>query len=325
MFFHTITILPNNNLISREMAQKVNDIKGTCLQYSCKVPNISRLITNHERGLLKKTSFESQVTKIKVRQLKRSAEEFEIDPDISYCKFIRTSDTDCLIGVWQKNMDPASKHSSVYHLKFEYNQQHYNIDKYETCSIISDLSCSGPFFKRMDVTDSCERNMKDKSFLLYVGNTAVSGGRIVLNITDINTESSSSGLSEIIWRSPKCIWSCASNAYSERFAAGTENGCFVFDLLNFMEVENLQANILAVEFNKAGNLLYCGREKGELILYDLRQDAWGNISWHFDRTSFSGIKEMKLLSDETSMLICGTDGALWRVSIVYLNVYVLKS
>lgn len=300
------------------MAQNASDIGDVYLHHSFKVPHIFKLISNHEQGLLKRTPFESQVTKIKVRQLKPSAEEFEIDSDISYCKFVRTNDSDCLIGVWQKNMDPASKHSSVYHLKFEYSRQHYNVDKYETCPIISDLSCSGPFFKRMDVTDSCERIIKDKSCLLYVGNTAVSGGRIVLNIaeSDAERESSLAGLSEIVWRSPNCIWSCASNAYTERFAAGTENGCYIFDLMNFMEVDDLQANVLSVEFNKAGNLLYCGREKGEMVLYDLRQSAWDNIRWNFNHTTVSGVKEMKLLSDEMMLIICETDGTLWKVSFI---------
>lgn len=303
------------------MAEKGDLIKSTYSHDLSKVSNILKVMFSHEQGLIKKTSFESHVTKLKVRHLKRSIEEFEIDPDISYCKFVRTSETGCLIGVWQKNMDPASKHSSVYHLKFEYNQQHFHSDKYESCPIISDLSCRGPFFKRMDVTDFCERNITDKNCLLFVGNTAVSGGRIVLNITDINSESSSSGLSEIIWRSPKCIWSCASNASSERFAAGTEKGCFVFDTINFMEVENLQSNILAVEFNKDGNSLYCGRENGELVLYDLRQNVWCNMDWQlFNRAGLNGIKEIKLLSDEISMIVCGTNGALWRVSNGKFNI-----
>lgn len=296
------------------MADKKCDIQGSYkpAYESYQTKNILKLISDHEYGRFKGLSYESHVTKLKVSQLKRSAEEFEIDSDISFCKFLKPSDAGCMIGVWQRNMDPASKHSSVYQLKFVYNQK-YCCDEYESCPIISDLSCNGPFFKRMDVTDSCEKNMRDKSLLLYVGNTVVSGGRIVLNITDNSSDSSMRGLSEMIWRSPKNIWSCASNAFSEQFVAGTEKGCFIFDMFNFAEMEIYRGNVLAVEFSKNGNLLYCGLDKNELILYDLRENAWQTLGSQCNHLGLHGVNEIKLLSDEKTMIICTTDGKLWKM------------
>lgn len=280
-----------------------------------KTRNILKLVTGQEYGLLKNSSFKSEVTKLKVQQLKRSIEEFEIDPDISYCKFLKTSDLSCLIGVWQRDMDPASKHSSIYHLKFEYNPQYVLCNDYDACPIISDLSCCGPFFKRMDVTDSCEENMRGQGFLLYVGNTAISGGRIILNVTNINADISERSNSEIVWHSPKRIWSCASNLYSERFAAGTEKGCFLFDMLNFMEIDNLPGDVLSVEFSTNGNLLYCGIDKDELIFCDLREDVWqADDNQLCNRVGLNSVKEIKLLSDEKCMIASGSNGKLWKVS-----------
>lgn len=277
--------------------------------------NVINVITNHQYGLQPDLSYQSDVIKLKVRQLRRSLDEFEIDPDLSYCKILRNADNGCLIGVWQKNMDPASRHSYTYHMKFEYNEPLSNYKEDISCPIVSNLSCLGPYFKRMDVTDACERTVGEHSYLLYVGNTAVSGGRVVLNINN-NESNSEDCFPEVVWHLPKCLWSCASSSQG-LYAAGTENSFIIFnhtcDLVNEL---NLHTNVLALDFNKDGNLLYCGT-KDRLFICDTRQNVGTNEGRHqCISVSQNGTKEIKVLSDENTVIVTETNGTLWKVRVI---------
>ncbi|XP_054716950.1 uncharacterized protein LOC129226372 [Uloborus diversus] len=272
-------------------------------------PNVINLLTRRSIG--SNVRFMSDFISLKAKQL--SITNFFSTADsgihITDCEFIRGAQNGLsLIGLWKG--DPQD--SVIYRLSFTFNSRYSYSD--ESSSIVKSLDKIGPFFALTRVKDMCDARFRQQNCVLYVGNrfndrSGIEGSTVLCNFSNnIYTYGRQ-------YISKRDILSCAGSQLGDLFATGTEQGCYIFDDDRFTYKARLPGNVRSIEFNKTGEMLFCGVDTAGLTVFDLREPPWNRRTVRVNRFGPVGVSETKLLSDEKTMIISGSDGSLSKIDL----------
>ncbi|XP_015919681.1 uncharacterized protein [Parasteatoda tepidariorum] len=267
--------------------------------------NVLESISNRQLGI-STPSFKYKMRDMKVKQLSRSSNTFEVaNCSNMMCKFIGASTyaPDSLIGVWKQN-DSENFHSVV-HLKIQYSPTSGNDISMPVYIPVQD----GPFNMNLDVRDFLYTTANDENILYVIGNTETSG-RLQLLSEPLEEWT----LDETEMEFPNFVYSVAIHSRNPVIAVGGENTCYLYDSEEFDdEVEafvlpEMPGIVHALTFNEDGDILYIGCDDGELLSFDLRLDG-NDLSYKpFCPCGIEGVIDMKLLSNERQLAFADVDG-----------------
>lgn len=271
--------------------------------------SVFNVIDDRIYGSSLNTNFCSEFSSLKVKQLTPVScfQTVNCDSYNKECEFVRGSrDGKSIIALWKGSHYGAI----IYRIIFKFGPIS------QSCSIIPSVVQSiepiGPFYALTHIRDMCDAQFRQQNCVLYVGNRTLKenmeGSTVLCNFTNTSYTYGRQYLSK------KYILSCAGSTKGEYFATGTEQGCYIFDDDRCTYKARLPGNVCSVEFNNSGKMLFCGVDTSGLTVFDLREPPWNRRTVRVNRFKPVGISETRILSDEKSMIACGIDGSLSKVS-----------
>ncbi|GBO10073.1 hypothetical protein AVEN_31987-1 [Araneus ventricosus] len=291
---------------------------------------ILNLISQREQGVLLNQLYKNNVTNVKVNQLPKFSERPTIYTDADdgfYWRFLRNGSRGDLIGVgWDCNGAIRRRHSSVCvfqfltHSTLSEKTRHNLVGKdasIDTLPFINEISKNYNILPDLLITDTADLSFRNQKPLLIVG-TFKSGGNAAI-LTSYHCEYVHQ---EYEWRVDDHIFCCASEINSENFVLGCTLGFYTSKNLKLSKKYCLEENVIAVEFNDDGNLLFISGHKNGIQLFDMRE----NLE-RFRSNSPPYIKEpalndsslianrMKLLTDQVTLIVSGKTGYISKIDL----------
>ncbi|GFS54699.1 DDB1-and CUL4-associated factor 4-like protein 1 [Nephila pilipes] len=281
-------------------------------------------IALREQGLIRNSLFKHDISNIKVNKLPKLAEHESFCDDLFYCQSFRTGPDGCVIGVWRfyRRSQARTRHySSIYVIEFVYNT---------TCTVypnnpppyVNQLVTKCSLRENMMVTDTSDAYYRGSTPLLFVGNYYRGGSAAML--TFFNCEGDD--YHDLEWRISSYILCCSSNRHSGRFAVGCEGGYHLGNDFRLSKKYHLPDNVLALEFNDDGNLLFVSSDRQGIEICDIR-DVPSKCPSRVRRSSTAFAKEqalsnsslisnrMKLLSDQVTLIATDVEGDISKIDL----------
>ncbi|GFY32649.1 DDB1-and CUL4-associated factor 4-like protein 1 [Trichonephila clavipes] len=287
-------------------------------------------IALNQLGLLRNFLFQQNIIKLRINQLPTpgihtiSYELPTLDihtssrHDLIYWESYRSGPEGSVIGL-QQVRDPRSQigsFSSVHVFDFEYNIT-TTVSPNTPPPLINKLKVKSNLEGNMWVNDSSDMLHHWKKPLLIVGKYPDKRNSVV-KLAFLNCEGSDNE-KVIEWVTASCLSCCSSNTYSGRFAVGG-NGCFYLGVnYRLSSKYRLPDNVLALEFNDDGNLLFVGSDERGIEICDTR-DVLRNCNSAVEkepalRDSSLIVNKMKLLSDQVTLIATDIEGEMRMVDL----------
>ncbi|PRD33960.1 UNVERIFIED_CONTAM: DDB1- and CUL4-associated factor 4-like protein 1 [Trichonephila clavipes] len=276
-------------------------------------------IALRQQGSIRNPTYKHDITNIKLNQLPKLSEHMSFRDNLFYCQSFRTGPDGCVIGVWQFSRSSHSRtrhYSSIYVIDFVYNTASTVYENYPL-PFVSQLQMKCSLRENMMVTDTFDVQYRGRTPLLFVGNYYRGGSAAML--TFFNCEGDE--YHDFEWRISSYILCCSSNSHSGRFAVGCEGGYHLGVDYRLSKKYHLPDNVLALEFNDDGNLLFVGSDKQGIEICDVRDiprkcpSRIRRSSSAFDkepalRDSSLIFNKMKLLSDQVTLIATDIEGEM---------------
>ncbi|GFQ98150.1 DDB1-and CUL4-associated factor 4-like protein 1 [Trichonephila clavata] len=274
-------------------------------------------IALREQGLIRNPIYKHDITNIKINQLPKLSEHMSFRDNLFYCQSFRTGPEGCVIGVWQfcRGSHSRTRHySSIYVIEFVYSTA-CTVYPNNPLPFVSQLQMKCSLRENMMVTDTFDVQYRGKTPLLFVGNYYRGGSAAML--TFFNCEGDE--YHDLEWRISSYILCCSSNNHSGRFAVGCEGGYHLGADYRLSKKYHLPDNVLALEFNDDGNLLFVSSDEQGIEICDIRDvprkcpSRIRRSSTAFDkepalRDSSLIVNKMKLLSDQVTLIATDIEG-----------------
>ncbi|GFY41187.1 DDB1-and CUL4-associated factor 4-like protein 1 [Trichonephila inaurata madagascariensis] len=286
-------------------------------------------IALRELGMIRNSTFHEKITKIRIDQLPELGIHTTSKDVWVYRQSYRTGPEGCIIGLRQyRKPHCETMHSTgILAVNLEYNMESTVRPKSNTpLPLISTFKIEAILPKNISVTDSCDLLYDGRTPILYVGN--YNNGESAVGLTFFNCEGSDNDLE---WKVGSHTFCCSSNIHSGRFAIGCK-GSIYLGVVDFTRRKkyNIPGNVLALDFNNDGNLIFTGSDEQGIEVIDIR-DFTKEIPLHI-RKSSSGksssarkkdplfresliVNKMKLLSDQVTLITTDIEGVMRKLDL----------
>ncbi|KAF8771006.1 DDB1- and CUL4-associated factor 4 like protein [Argiope bruennichi] len=290
----------------------MSDLKSdSLLNKKTRKSNILELISEQRTGNKPNYVFNSNMAALKNSRLKSTNCLNTVHPElhVSDCEYIRSGqDGRSILGVWKGDQYDTI----LYKLILNLSPRESSVED-DTPSFIKSIKHMGPFFSRTDIKDICDTNYRNMNHVLYVGSYSnedfITHSSVVL-CSFIN----SSAIAGRQFVSLKELLSCCGSFNGDVYATGSEEGVIIYQDQEAIFHNHSMGRINSLEFNSSGNILYCGVNNVGIIIIDRRVPQMENCIVQ-DRKYSSGILEIKLFSNENSMIVSDTDGNLRQIDL----------
>ncbi|GFY42961.1 uncharacterized protein TNIN_292531 [Trichonephila inaurata madagascariensis] len=271
--------------------------------------NMIKFLSGHEIGNKSSEIFSSGMLTWNSRRMNTKRFKITAQPEIqiSECEFIRNGlNSHSIVGMWS-----GAQYDAILY-KIELNlQSRCTCTENEVQCIVKDFELVGPFYSRYDIRDIRETFFRDNNYVLYIGSNNKPDSERRHSVMLYHSNGNTTGMQYLTARELYC---CNGNQNGHTFAAGAEEGVFVYHSGDLKLYNDLN-RVNSVEFNRAGNVLYCGIEKPALAMYDLRE--YPTICHYLNISGLCtmGMVDSHLLANENNMLISGFDGSLSQIDL----------
>ncbi|KAF8770934.1 uncharacterized protein LOC129989225 [Argiope bruennichi] len=283
------------------------------VQYGTVSKNINfslpRCLLFRETGMTSQTDFSNQVMKLKLKQLKLVSCSRVDFSDYVNCYYVKGFRKD-LLGAWSYHEYSATLLKSI---SFQYANSDSKNNKLQ--SSVTDIYCADivtlPSYK---VFDLCGLSCGEQDYVLYVANS-YSRHKNIAHLARIGVNEWGDLQDDIVRRfeHKEILWSCSWNNFRQRFAIGADRGFYLHDYESFSKKIDLpKGQPYSLDFNKDGNMLYCGLHNGDLLCFDLRvEPKVPSLTVPLSKN----ISNIKLLSDEQTVIASGFNSVLFNVDL----------
>ncbi|XP_054716692.1 uncharacterized protein LOC129226117 [Uloborus diversus] len=271
--------------------------------------SLPRCIPYREYGMTLRDNFNTQVLRLKLRQLKLvNSSRLDLSDYVS-CYLVKGFKRD-LVGAWTYHEYSATLLKSV---SFQYSKLISKTD--QIVPSVSDAFCSDivtlPSFK---VFDLCGLSSGDQDYILYVANS-YSRHKNIAQLAPIDVNEWGDQPDDVVRRfeHQEILWSCTWNSFRRRFAIGADRCFYLHDYESFSKKSEIpKGQPHSLDFDGKGDLLYCGLHMGELVCFDLRaEDSIPCLKVPLCKN----ISFIKLLSDERTVITSGFNSVLLNVDL----------
>ncbi|GFR22088.1 uncharacterized protein TNCT_92211 [Trichonephila clavata] len=273
--------------------------------------NMIKFLSSHEIGNKSNAIFSSCMLAWNSRRINTSRIFVTARPDIqiSECEFIRNGiDSSSIVGMWSG----AQYDAILYKLQLNLNPRSASTENEEVSCFVKDYELVGPFYSRYDIQDIRETFFRDNHYVLYIGNNNKPDDERRNCVMLYHANGNTTGMQYLTTRELFC---CNGSRNGLTFATGADEGVFVYHSGELTLYNQDLNRVNSVEFNRAGNVLYCGIEKPALALYDLREYPSNHHNLKISGLSPMGIIDSHLLANENNMLVSGFDGSLSQIDL----------
>ncbi|GFU04842.1 uncharacterized protein NPIL_8431 [Nephila pilipes] len=275
--------------------------------------NMIKFLFGHEIGNKSTLVFNSGMLTWNTRRINTKRFLITAHPEIqiSECELIRNGiDSRSIVGMWSG----AQYDAIIYRLELNLCPRSSATENDEGQSFIKNYELLGPFYSRYDVRDIREAAFRDRKYVLYIGNNnkPENERRNSAMLCHLSSSGRSTGMQYLTSRELFC---CNGSQNGHTFATGADVGVFIYhsDELSLYNQNINQVN--SVEFDRNGNVLYCGIAQPVLAIYDLRDYPRNYYYMKINGLNPMGIIDSQLLSNEHAMLISGSDGKLSQIDL----------
>ncbi|XP_015918068.1 uncharacterized protein [Parasteatoda tepidariorum] len=266
-------------------------------------------LSYRENGMTSQSNFNSQILKLKMRQLKWVSMS-QIDfSDYVNCYYV-TGFKRNIIGAWTYHEYSATLLESV---SFQYKKLDSKSNNVETS--ISQVSYTHiatlPSYK---VFDMCGLTSGNQDYVLYVANSYSRHKNMAYLARAGVNNGGEAPRDDIVRRfeHQDILWSCSWNDNKKRFAIGADRCFYLHDYQSFSKkIELSKGQPYSLDFNSDGNILYCGLHQGDLVCYDLRTEAVPAMTIPL----CTNISYIKLMSHERNVVASGFNSVLLNVDL----------
>ncbi|PRD19878.1 UNVERIFIED_CONTAM: hypothetical protein NCL1_56151 [Trichonephila clavipes] len=273
--------------------------------------NMIKFLSGHAIGNKSNEIFSSCILEWNARRMNTKRFKFTPRPglQISECEFIRNGlNSDSIVGIWSG----AQYDAILCKIKLNLQPRCTCTENEEVQCFVEDHEQVGPFYSRHDIQDIRETFFRDNNYVMYVGNNNRLDSERRHSVLLYDANGNSTGLQYLTARELFC---CNGNRNGHTFAVGAEDGVFVYNSGELTLYNKDIYRVNSVEFNCAGNVLYCGIEEPVLAMYDLREYPTNCNYMRISGLCPKGIIDSHLFANENNMLISGFDGSLSQIDL----------